>query len=262
MSDTMKITLGILLPFVGTSLGSAMVYLLRGEMSDKLQKALSGFAAGVMISASFFSLLIPAMNMAEGKSLPVWLPASVGFLCGIAFLLLLDIVIPHLHAEDGTEEGPKTNLKKTTMLVLAVTLHNFPEGMATGVLFAGFLSGQAGITFAGAMALSIGIAVQNFPEGAIISMPMATLGASRSKSFLYGVLSGLVEPLGALLTIFLTSLISPILPFILSFAAGAMMYVVIEELIPSSQSGEHSNIATIAASLGFVLMLILDVALG
>ncbi|HHZ07096.1 MAG TPA: ZIP family metal transporter [Clostridiales bacterium] len=262
MSDTIKIIVGLLIPLAGTVFGAAMVFFLKGEMKQKLQKALLGFASGVMIAASIWSLLIPAIDMAEGGAFPAWIPAAVGFLLGIGFLLLLDTVIPHLHVGSDKPEGKKSKLDKSVMLVLAVTLHNIPEGMAVGVVFAGMASGSATISTAGAFALAIGIAIQNFPEGAIISMPLIGTGASKRKAFSYGVLSGIVEPLGAILTILLTSLISSVLPYILSFAAGAMIYVVVEELIPESQSGEHSNIGTIGVAIGFVLMMILDVALG
>lgn len=262
MSDTLKILIGVIIPFVGTSLGAAMVFFLKNEMKPLLQKTLLGFASGVMIAASVWSLLIPAIDMAENQGSVAWLPAVVGFLFGIGFLLFLDSVIPHLHMDAEKPEGAKSKLGRNTMLVLAVTLHNIPEGMAVGVLFAGMLAENAGISAAGAFALSIGIAIQNFPEGAIISMPLTGNGVSKRKAFSYGVLSGVVEPIGAVLTILLTSLIIPVLPYILSFAAGAMIYVVVEELIPEAQTGEHSNLGTIGVALGFSLMMILDVALG
>ncbi len=254
--------LGLLLPFAGTSLGAAMVFFLKKEMSSLLQKALLGFASGVMIAASVWSLLIPSIDMASELDQIAWIPAVTGFLFGIGFLLFLDTIIPHLHINSDKPEGPHTAIKKSTMLILAVTLHNIPEGMAVGVVFAGMLSGNSTISIAGAFALSIGIAIQNFPEGAIISMPIIRTGISKWKAFLYGVLSGIVEPVGAVLTILLTSFITPILPYILSFAAGAMIYVVVEELIPESQAGEHSNIGTIGVAIGFSLMMILDVGLG
>ncbi len=231
-------------------------------MPKKIEKLLLGFAAGVMIAASIWSLLIPSMSMAEEQSKIAWVPATIGFLFGMFFLLALDSLIPHLHLETSKPEGIKTNLRKTTMLMLAVTLHNIPEGMAVGVTFAGALLGNTEITIAGAFALAVGIAIQNFPEGAIISMPLRAEGVSKSKAFFYGVLSGIVEPIGAVITILLTNLVIPILPYLLSFAAGAMIYVVVEELIPESQLGEHSNIGTIGVAVGFVMMMILDVALG
>ena len=215
-----------------------------------------------MIAASVWSLLIPSIDMAKEQGAIPWIPASIGFLLGIVFLLVLDSLIPHLHLESGKPEGIRAKLKKTTMLVLAVTLHNIPEGMAVGVTFAGAIIGNAGITMAGAFALAIGIAIQNFPEGAIISMPLKAEGMSKTKAFIYGTLSGIVEPIGAIITILLTNAVVPILPYLLSFAAGAMIYVVIEELIPESQAGEHSNIGTIGAAIGFIVMMILDVALG
>lgn len=258
----MEITFGLLIPFVGTTLGAAMVFLMRKQMNLKIQKLLLGFAAGVMIAASVWSLLIPALEMAQDHGGVAWVPAAIGFLVGILFLLALDSLIPHLHLNSNKPEGMKAKLKNTTMLVLAVTLHNIPEGMAVGVVFAGMLAGNTGITLAGAFALAIGIAIQNFPEGAIISMPLKNEGMSKSKAFLYGTLSGVVEPIAAAFTVVLTSVVVPILPYLLSFAAGAMIYVVVEELIPESQQGEHSNIGTIGVAMGFVLMMILDVALG
>ncbi|WBY64138.1 MAG: ZIP family metal transporter [Thermocaproicibacter melissae] len=262
MSDTMKIVIGLIIPLAGTILGAAMVFFLKGEMKPNVQKVFLGFASGVMIAASVWSLLIPAIDMTAEQGGITWLPCSVGFLLGVGFLLLLDTIIPHLHVNSNKPEGHKSKLGKSLMLVLAVTLHNIPEGMAVGVVFAGFTSGSTTITAAGAFALAIGIAVQNFPEGAIISMPLVGTGISKQKAFSYGVLSGIVEPIGALLTILLTSLIIPVLPYILSFAAGAMIYVVVEELIPEAQSGEHSNIGTIGTAIGFTLMMILDIALG
>ena len=231
-------------------------------MNSKVEKLLLGFASGVMIAASIWSLLMPSIEMAESQNIIPWVPATVGFLLGILFLLILDSIIPHLHLNSNEPEGIKAKLKKTTMLVFAVTLHNIPEGMAVGVTFAGALIGNAGITMAGAFALAIGIAIQNFPEGAIISMPLKSEGISKWKAFIYGTLSGIVEPIGAIITILLTNAVVPILPYLLSFAAGAMIYVVVEELIPEAQSGEHSNIATIGVAIGFVIMMILDVALG
>lgn len=257
-----NVWIGILIPFVGTTLGAAMVFFMRKEMNGKIQKGLLGFASGVMIAASVWSLLIPAIEMSEEQGGIPWMPAAVGFLLGIGFLLLLDTLTPHLHLNEDTPEGLPSNLKKTTMLVLAVTLHNIPEGMAVGVTFAGILMGNTMISLAGAFALSIGIAIQNFPEGAIISMPLRSEGQSKGKAFLYGAASGVVEPIAALLTILLTSLVVPILPYLLAFAAGAMIYVVVEELIPESQTGKHTNIGTIGVAVGFVLMMVLDVALG
>ena len=254
--------LGIMIPFAGTALGSAMVFFMRKEMNDRLQKLLLGFASGVMIAASVWSLLIPAIEMAEQKGGVSWFPPAVGFLFGMGFLLLLDTVTPHLHFTDEKPEGLPSHLKKTTMFVLAVTLHNIPEGMAVGVTFAGVLADNTAMTLAGAFALSAGIAIQNFPEGAIISMPLRGQGLSKGRAFLYGALSGIVEPAAALITILLTGLVVPLLPYLLSFAAGAMIYVVVEELIPEAQSGEHSNISTVGVAIGFVLMMILDVALG
>ena len=257
-----NIVIGILIPFLGTTLGSAMVFLMRDKINTKIQKLLLGFASGVMMAASIWSLIIPSINMAEQQGKLSWVPATIGFLLGIIFLLMLDNLIPHLHLDSKKPEGIKTKLKNETMMVLAVTLHNIPEGMTIGVVFAGLLAQNTTITLMGAFALSIGIAIQNFPEGAIISMPLKNEGVSKSKAFLYGTLSGLVEPIGAIVTILLTSIVTPILPYLLSFAAGAMIYVVVEELIPESQSGEHSNIGTIGVALGFVIMMILDVALG
>lgn len=258
----MNTTLGLLIPFAGTTFGAAMVFFMRGKLNEKIEKTLLGFASGVMIAASVWSLLIPAIEMSEESGALPWLPPALGFLLGIGFLLLLDTVTPHLHLDSPKPEGPKTNLKKTTMLVLAVTLHNIPEGMAVGVTFAGVLAGNSGITMAGAFALSIGIAIQNFPEGTIISMPLRSEGMSKSKAFLMGTLSGIVEPISAFITILLTGIIVPALPYLLSFASGAMIYVVAEELIPEAQSGKHSNIGTIGVAAGFVVMMVLDVALG
>ena len=258
----MELIFGLLIPFLGTTLGSGMVFLMKNEMNKKIEKLLLGFASGVMIAASVWSLLIPSIEMAENQNKLAWVPAAIGFLLGMVFLLILDSLIPHLHLNNDKPEGIKAKLKKTTMLVLAVTLHNIPEGMAVGVTFAGALIGNTGITMAGAFALAIGIAIQNFPEGAIISMPLKTEGSSKAKAFIYGTLSGIVEPIGAIITILLTKAVVPILPYFLSFAAGAMIYVVVEELIPESQSGEHSNIGTVGVAIGFVIMMILDVALG
>lgn len=262
VQDMEKVIIGILIPLLGTTLGAAMVFVMKGEMKPRLQKALLGFASGVMIAASVWSLLIPAINMAEAAGKVAWVPAVTGFLLGMGFLLLLDTLIPHLHLDSDAPEGRPCKLNKSLMLVLAVTLHNIPEGMAVGVALAGMLSGSSVITVAGAFALAIGIAIQNFPEGAIISMPLVSSGMSKGKAFKSGFLSGIVEPIGAAVTILLTSLVTPILPYILAFAAGAMIYVVVEELIPEAQAGEHSNIGTIGVALGFALMMLLDVALG
>jgi len=258
----MNVFKGLLIPFLGTTLGSATVFLMKNKLNKKVEKILLGFAAGVMIAASVWSLLIPSIDMAQEQGILPWLPAAIGFMLGIVFLLVLDSLIPHLHLESTKPEGIKIKLKKTTMMVFAVTLHNIPEGMAVGVSFAGTLMENTGITLAGAFALAIGIAIQNFPEGAIISMPLKDEGMSKGKAFLYGTLSGIVEPIGAIITILLTSTVIPILPYVLSFAAGAMIYVVVEELIPESQVGEHSNIGTIGVAIGFTIMMILDVALG
>ena len=239
-----------------------MVFFMKNKINSKIEKLLLGFASGVMISASVWSLLIPALEMAKTQGKTEWLPATIGFLLGIVFLLVLDSLIPHLHLNSDKPEGIKAKLKKTTMMVFAVTLHNIPEGMAVGVTFSGALIGNSGITMAGAFALALGIAIQNFPEGAIISMPLKSEGMSKPKAFLCGALSGIVEPIGAIITIFLTSSVEAVLPYLLSFAAGAMIYVVVEELIPEAQEGEHSNIGTIGVAIGFVIMMILDVALG
>ncbi|NLA76317.1 MAG: ZIP family metal transporter [Clostridiales bacterium] len=262
MSDTVKIIIGIIIPMLGTVLGSGMVFFLKGNMKPGLQKALLGFASGVMIAASVWSLLIPAIDLASEAGKVAWIPAVTGFVLGIGFLLVLDSVIPHLHVNSDKPEGKKSSLGDSLMLVLAVTLHNIPEGMAVGVVFAGVASGSAVMSTAGAFALAIGIAIQNFPEGAIISMPLVGTGISKRRAFSYGAMSGIVEPVGAILTILLTSLILPVLPYILAFAAGAMIYVVVEELIPESQAGEHSNIGTIGVGAGFSLMMVLDIALG
>lgn len=256
------IIIGLLIPFIGTSLGSACVFFMRKEMNRMLQRALTGFAAGVMVAASVWSLIIPSMEQSEGMGRLSFLPAFIGFWLGILFLLLLDSVIPHLHLNTDKAEGPRSKLKKTTMMVLAVTLHNIPEGMAVGVVYAGLLSGNNSISAGGAFALALGIAIQNFPEGAIISMPLRSEGKKRSRAFAGGVLSGSVEPIGALLTIFAAGLFVPVMPYLLSFAAGAMIYVVVEELIPEMSEGKHSNIGVIMFALGFTVMMALDVALG
>ena len=250
------------IPFLGTTLGAAMVFLMKVKMSPRLEKLLLGFAAGVMIAASVWSLLIPAIEMSEKRGGSVWLPAAAGFLLGMGFLLLLDSLVPHLHIDEEKPEGVRSDFQKTTMLVLAVALHNLPEGMAVLVAFAGAMLEGTGMTMAGALVLAVGIAIQNFPEGAIISMPLRNVGVSRPRAFWYGVLSGVVEPVGAVVTILLAEQIVPVLPYLLAFAAGAMIYVVVEELIPETQNGEHTNIGTIGVAAGFVLMMILDVALG
>lgn len=252
---------GILLPFLGTSLGAAMVFVLRDRISDGIQRMLTGFAAGVMVAASFWSLLQPALDGAEHMGRLSFLPAAVGFLVGIGFLLALDKLTPHMHM-DQQSEGPKSSLKRTTKLILAVTLHNIPEGMAVGVVYAGWVAGDTGVSQAAAFALALGIALQNFPEGAIVSMPLRAAGMPKSRTFWYGVLSGIVEPVAALLTIAAASAVVSVLPYLLAFAAGAMMYVVMEELIPEMSEGQHSNVGTVAFALGFVLMMVLDVALG
>ena len=254
--------LGVLIPFLGTALGAACVFFMKKSMSDNVQRILTGFAAGVMVAASVWSLLIPAMEQSEGMGRLAFVPAVVGFLFGIFFLLLLDHVIPHLHLGSEEAEGPKSKLQKTTMLVLAVTLHNIPEGMAVGVVYAGYLSGSTGMTVMGALVLAIGIAIQNFPEGAIISMPLRAEGMSKKRAFASGALSGIVEPVAALITILTAEFMIPILPYLLSFAAGAMLYVVVEELIPEMSEGKHSNLGTIFFAVGFCVMMILDVALG
>lgn len=258
----MDIFWGLFIPFLGTSLGSACVFFMRGEMHRGVQRGLTGFASGVMVAASVWSLLIPAIEESSDWGKLAFLPAVIGFGGGILFLLFLDHIIPHLHMGAEKAEGPRSHLARTTMLVLAVTLHNIPEGMAVGVVLAGFLSGHGDITYASAMALSIGIAIQNFPEGAIISMPLRGAGMGKMKSFVGGMLSGAVEPVGGLLTILLTSLVVPLMPYLLSFAAGAMMYVVVEELIPEMSEGEHSDIGVLTFALGFMVMMTLDVALG
>ncbi len=257
-----QILQGLLLPFIGTSLGSGCVLFMKSKLNPLLQRALTGFAAGVMVAASVWSLLIPAMEQSASMGSFAFVPAAVGFWAGILFLLFLDKTIPHLHMNSVKAEGVKSNLQKTTMLVLAVSLHNLPEGMAVGVVYAGFISGNSGITSAGALALALGIAIQNFPEGAIISMPLKSEGMSKGKAFLYGVLSGAVEPIGAALTILAASFVTPLLPYLLSFAAGAMIYVVVEELIPEMSEGGHSNIGTLLFAAGFTVMMVLDVALG
>lgn len=258
----MHIFWGLFIPFLGTSLGAACVFFMKGELNRGVQRGLTGFAAGVMVAASIWSLLIPALKDTESMGRLGFLPPVTGFGSGILFLLFLDHVIPHLHMGAKEAEGPKSHLARTTMLVLAVTLHNIPEGMAVGVVLAGFLSGHGDLTWAAAMALSLGIAIQNFPEGAIISMPLRSTGMGKIKSFIGGVLSGIVEPIGGVLTILLTALVVPLMPYLLSFAAGAMIYVVVEELIPEMSEGEHSDIGVLSFAVGFMVMMSLDVALG
>ena len=253
---------GILIPFLGTTLGAACVFFLKKNMNETISRALTGFAAGVMVAASIWSLLLPAMQQVSWMGKLSFLPAVIGFWIGILFLLLLDHIIPHLHLGSDAAEGPKSQLQRTTMMVLAVTLHNIPEGMAVGVVYAGFLSGSTQITSAGALALSLGIAIQNFPEGAIISMPLRAEGMKKGRAFAGGVLSGIVEPIGAVLTILAALYLVPVLPYLLSFAAGAMLYVVVEELIPEMSEGNHSNIGTIFFAVGFSMMMVLDTALG
>ena len=257
-----KVLIGITIPLLGTALGSACVFFMKKELGNKVQKALSGFASGVMVAASIWSLIIPAMEQCISMGRLSFVPAFIGFWLGILFLLILDSVIPHLHLNADKAEGPRAKLKRTTMMVLAVTLHNIPEGMAVGVVYAGYVSGNNIITAGGALALALGIAIQNFPEGAIISMPLRAEGKSSGKAFLDGVLSGAVEPVGALLIILTASFFVPAMPYLLSFAAGAMMYVVVEELIPEMSEGEHSNIGVVMFAVGFTIMMALDVALG
>ena len=258
----METFLGIMIPFLGTALGSACVFFMKKSLGDLVQRSLAGFAAGVMVAASIWSLLLPAIEQSEGMGKLSFLPAFIGFWSGVLFLLLLDRLIPHLHVGSEQAEGPKSKLGRTTMMVLAVTLHNIPEGMAVGVVYAGFLSGNTQITAASALALSLGIAIQNFPEGAIISMPLRAEGEGKGRAFLGGVLSGVVEPIGAVLTLLAAQLVIPALPYLLSFAAGAMLYVVVEELIPEMSQGRHSNLGTVFFAVGFSVMMVLDVALG
>lgn len=258
----LNIAKGLLIPFLGTSLGALCVLFMKREMNDQVRKALTGFAAGVMVAASVWSLIIPSINQSEAMGKMAFVPAAVGFWLGILFLLFLDTVTPHLHMNSDEPEGPKSTLKNTTKLVLAVTIHNIPEGMAVGVVYAGLLAEQSEITMLGALALSLGIAIQNFPEGAIVSMPLRSQGMSRRKACLYGIASGAVEPVAALITILLSSILVPVLPYFLSFAAGAMLYVVVEELIPEMAEGKHSNIGTLMFAAGFSIMMILDVTLG
>lgn len=258
----MSLLLGLLIPLLGTMLGSAFVFFMKDEMPERIQKTLLGFASGVMVAASVWSLLIPAMEMEKSSGAWAVLPAAVGFFLGIGFLLLLDELTPHLHLGSSSPEGPRSRLSRTAMLALAVTIHNLPEGMAVGVVFAGAEQGVGGLSLASAVAVSLGIAIQNVPEGAIISMPMRAEGNSRWRSFLLGSLSGAVEPVGGLAVVLLASLLTPVLPYMLAFAAGAMFYVVVEELIPEASSGKHSNLSTIGFAAGFVLMMVLDVVMG
>ena len=258
----MEVFVGLLIPFLGTTAGAACVFFMKKTLGDLVQRSLAGFAAGVMVAASIWSLLIPAIDQSAHLGKLSFLPAFAGFWCGILFLLALDHLIPHLHVGSEQAEGPKSNLSRTVMMVLAVTLHNIPEGMAVGVMYAGFLSDNPQITAASALALSLGIAIQNFPEGAIISLPLRAEGESKGRAFLDGVLSGVVEPIGAVLTILAAQLVIPALPYLLSFAAGAMIYVVVEELIPEMSQGRHSDLGTVFFAVGFSVMMVLDVALG
>lgn len=258
----MGIVLGLLLPFLGTTAGAACVFFLKKQINPNIQRVFTGFAAGVMVAASVWSLLVPAMDMCEDMGKLAFFPALLGFLLGILFLLFMDNMVPHLHVGSDKPEGSKSSLSRTAMLMLAVTIHNLPEGAACGAILAGVINGDGTVTMAGAITLAIGIAIQNFPEGAIISLPLRSEGNSRGKSFLLGALSGIVEPIGAILAILLASVVTPILPYMLAFAAGAMIYVVVEELIPESSAGEHSNLGTVAFAVGFALMMVLDVALS
>lgn len=262
MNKYLFLSLGIALPFLGTTLGSAMVFFLKKEMNERLRKTLLGFASGVMVAASVWSLLIPSIEMADFSPELKWIPALSGLLLGFLFLWAIDALTPHQHLDSEEPEGVKSHLGKTSMLFLAVTIHNIPEGMAPGIVLASALSPDSGISCMAALSLSLGIAIQNFPEGAIVSMPLLSEGKSKKKAFLLGMASGAVEPIGALLMVFLASVLKPILPYMLSFAAGAMLYVVIEELIPEAQNGKHSNLGTIGFALGFALMMVLDIALG
>lgn len=257
----LKIAAGILIPFLGTVLGAACVFFLKKEIGERLNSALAGFAGGIMVSASFFSLILPALEQTGGEGFATVLPLCFGFLAGMLFLFVLDLLIPHIHL-DKSEEGPRSGLKKTTKLFLAVSLHNLPEGMVVGIVFAGWLHGQSNISLAGAMVLAVGIALQNFPEGAIVSMPLRAEGMPKWKTFLFGALSGVIEPVGALMTAFAATLFLPIIPFLLAFAAGAMFYVVVEELIPDMSKGSHTNTGTVCFAIGFVIMMALDILFG
>ena len=258
----LKLVLGILIPFFGTMLGASMVFFMKKNINEKLEKVLLGFAGGVMIAASIWSLILPSIELSSNMGNLSFIPALVGIVLGMLFLLLLDSIIPHLHINSQNPEGMPSKLKRTTMLMLSVTLHNIPEGLATGIVLAGAYFGSAEMSMAGALVLAVGIAIQNFPEGAVISMPLKGEGLTKSKSFLYGSASGIVEPIFAILTILFTKLVTPILPYLLSFSAGAMIYVVVEELLPESQTGNHTNMATLSFMFGFVIMMVLDVALG
>lgn len=258
---TLVVAEGLLIPFIGTTLGAMCVMFMKKQLNAGIQRALLGFAGGVMVAASVWSLILPAIEQSENMGKFAFIPAVVGFCIGMLFLLLLDTITPHMHL-NSTQEGPKAPLKKTTMLVLAVVLHNIPEGMAVGVVFASLISGKSNITVSSALVLALGIAIQNFPEGAIISMPLASQGVKKSKAFLHGVISGIVEPIAGLITILLASVIVPVLPYLLSFAAGAMIYVVVEELVPEMSEGKHSNTGVLMFMFGFALMMALDVALG
>ena len=259
----LNVTIGILIPFLGTTLGAACVFFLKNEISDRLNRALSGFAAGIMVSASFFSLILPALEQAQnnGNGKLSFIPVGLGFLAGMLFLLVLDLLIPHVHL-DKSEEGPKSGLKRTTKLFLAVSLHNLPEGMVVGIVFAGWMHNENAITLAGATVLAVGIALQNFPEGAIVSMPLRADGMPKGKTFVYGMLSGIIEPVGALMTAFAAGLFLPIMPCLLAFAAGAMFYVVVEELVPEMAKGSHNNTGTVCFAVGFIVMMALDIAFG
>ena len=256
-----KVAIGIIIPLLGTTLGAACVFFLKNDISDRLSRALSGFAGGIMVSASFFSLIVPALEQSKNYGKFSFIPVGFGFFAGMLFLLLLDMIIPHVHL-DRSEEGPRNGLKKTTKLFLAVTLHNLPEGMVVGIVFAGWMYGNSEITLAGATVLAVGIALQNFPEGAVVSMPMRAEGMPKGKTFVYGMLSGVIEPIGALLTMFAAGLFLPIMPYLLAFAAGAMFYVVVEELVPEMAKGDHNNTGTVCFAIGFVLMMALDIAFG
>lgn len=257
----LKVLTGILIPFLGTTLGSACVFFMKKEMGGTLKRSLAGFAAGVMVSASFFSLILPALEQVGSGSKLAFIPVAIGFLCGMLFLLVLDLLVPHIHL-DKSEEGPRNGLRRNTKLFLAVALHNLPEGMVVGIVFAGWMYGQNEISLAGATVLAVGIALQNFPEGAIVSMPLRAEGVPKAKTFMYGMLSGIVEPIGALLTAFAAGIFLPIIPCLLAFAAGAMFYVVVEELVPEMAQGEHNNFGTVCFAVGFVLMMALDITFG